>query len=426
MRIKHVAGGLTAATLGLMGALAPAIAQGQSAHRAAGHHITINVQPRPSTAGDPVIIYGRLLGPNNAGRVVNLYHRVALERRFSFVQRARTDARGAYEFPRADGVVTTNRSWFVRALGVRSRAVYEPVMAQVTLNGPPAGSTLLTGPRHPYTFSGTVSPATAGARVLLQRQNATARNDDWHRIDSGRVRADGTFTIVHHFIVPGDANLRVLVLGNRRNAPSPSSPIGYEVSQAQNPRLTINASPNPASEGQTVTVTGVLAGGPNMPVTLYAHTAGNGFQAVAVSSTDATGNYAFSQAPVNSTYYQVRGGRRSSAVLFEGVKDLLTASASATTVQAGQPVTFSGTVSPDKTGHVIYLQRQNASGGDFHSVAVASVGPGSAYAITKRVYASGTFRVLIPGGPENEGAARPGVAITVTPVPASAVTPPAG
>ncbi len=100
-------------------------------------------------------------------------------------------------------------------------------------------------------------------------------------------------------------------------------------------------------------------------------------------------------------------------------------SASPTTVQAGQTVTFSGTVSPDHTGHVIYLERQNAHVPGFHVIQVWFVGPGSAYAIPHRFYEPGAkvVRVYIPGGPENQGAASAPFSIAVTPAPASTLTP---
>jgi len=147
---------------------------------------------------------------------------------------------------------------------------------------------------------------------------------------------------------------------------------------------------------------------------------------VAVATTDAQGSYTFPvQAPANNTQYQVRGGGRSSAVLFEGVHDLLTAQASSNTVKAGQSVTFSGTVAPDHTGHVIYLERQNAGSGEFHIVQVASVGSGSRYSITHRIYDAGNdvFRVYIPGGPENEGAASQAFTFQVSPNRPEALSP---
>ena len=117
--------------------------------------------------------------------------------------------------------------------------------------------------------------------------------------------------------------------------------------------------------------------------------------------------------------------RLSSAVLYEGVKDVLTAQVSATTVQAGQSVTFSGTVSPDHTGHVIYLERQNPHGSGFHVIQVGFIGAGSTYSIIHQLYVPGTkiLRVYIPGGPENQGAASQPFSIQVTPAPASTLPP---
>jgi len=112
-------------------------------------------------------------------------------------------------------------------------------------------------------------------------------------------------------------------------------------------------------------------------------------------------------------------------VLYEGVKDVLTAQVSATTVQAGQSVTFSGTVAPDHTGHVIYLERQNAHGTGFHVIQVAFVGASSTYSIVHQLYVPGTkvLRVYIPGGPENQGAASQPFSIQVTPSAASTLMP---
>ncbi len=104
---------------------------------------------------------------------------------------------------------------------------------------------------------------------------------------------------------------------------------------------------------------------------------------------------------------------------------MLTAAVSQTTIQAGQSLTFAGSVAPDHTGHVIYLERQNASGSGFHVVKVGFVTIGSIYSIAHTVYEPGTkiFRVKIPGGPENEGAASTPFTVVVTPAAAAALTP---
>jgi hypothetical protein len=74
---------------------------------------------------------------------------------------------------------------------------------------------------------------------------------------------------------------------------------------------------------------------------------------------------------------------------------------------------------------VIYLERRNATDGDFHVVQVATVGSGSSYSITHRFFDAGSrvVRVYIPGGPENQGAPSPPLTIVVTPAPASALSP---
>jgi hypothetical protein len=407
--------------------------------------IAMTVAPRQIVAGEPIVIFGQLLCANQAdaaGREVVLYHHLAGIGGFSIVQSVTTDASGFYSIAPADGVVETNRTFYVRSLGARSATKRLRVAAQVTLSGPPEGQ-LLTGFPNRVTFTGTVNPADAGAIVILQRQNASTGND-WHRIDRGVVDGSGNFTIVHRFIVPGDANIRVLVRSQRRNVPSASNVLAYSISQAQNPALTIQASADPISFGEGVTISGKYPAGPNQPVTLLARGRHqHGFARIAQVNANGAGEYSFpAQTPVNNTFYQVRGSQTicfagshrpkagcrlvpSSAVLYEGVKDVLTAQVSATIIQAGQTVTFSGTVAPDHTGHVIYLERQNAHGSGFHVVQVAFVGAGSTYSIVHRLYDPGVkvLRVFIPGGPENQGAASPPFAIAVTPAPPSTLVP---
>ena len=372
--------------------------------------VSMQVAPRQISAGEPVVIFGRLRCVNRAsaaGQQVILYHHLAGLPGFTPVQSAITDAHGFYELSRADGVVETNRSFFVRSHGARSATKRIRVAAQVTLSGSVEGA-LLTGYPNRVTFTGAVSPADVGARVILQRQNALTGNQ-WRRIDSGIVEATGNFTITHTFIVAGDANLRVLVRSQGRNVPSESNILADTVSQAQNPELTIQASADPISSGETVTISGKLTAGTDRSLTLMARTARQpGFTPVAQTTSNSSGEYSFpAQSPANSTFYRVDAGAVSlptecgvsgdciatpvsSAVLYEGVKDVLTAQASPTTVQAGQSVTFSGTVSPDQTGHVIYLERQNARGPGFHVIQAVVRRRRLRYTIVHRFYDAGT------------------------------------
>ena len=177
------------------------------------------------------------------------------------------------------------------------------------------------------------------------------RGEEWRRIGLGQVGPGGSFSITHNFVVAGDSNIRVVVRPFRFNTRGASEPRSYEISQAQNPQLTIQSSANPLAYGQPATISGTLGAGTaaavaSTPVTLLARTRlQHKFAPVATGVTGAGGSYAFAaQTPQQSTFYRVTGAGKSSAVLFEGVKYVLTAAASATTAQAGQPVTFSGTV----------------------------------------------------------------------------------
>ncbi|HEY7933266.1 MAG TPA: hypothetical protein VID48_05515 [Solirubrobacteraceae bacterium] len=390
--------------------------------------VSINVAPRIITAGDEVLIWGRLACERpgaDAATVVKLFHHLRGAPGFSYVQSTTTDSRGFYEIENADSPVDSNRVYLVRSHRAQSARKAVKVQAEVNLSGPAEGTQLYTGRANAVTFTGTVTPPDAGALISLQRQNAATGNE-WHAIQRGVVQADGTFSITHAFRYPGDANIRVLVRDRPVNIPSASNVLTYEISQTQNPKLTIASSADPITFGQSVTISGTLAGQADQPVTLYARTATTHFAPLAQVNTDSEGNYSFpAQAPVNSTFYRVASTERRSAVLYEGVKDLLTASVSQTTVQAGQAVTFSGAVAPDHAGGIVYLERKNARGVGYHVIQVAIISAGSTYAIEHRFYDAGmkSVRIEVPGDPQNGATSSQPFTIEVTPVPASTLTP---
>jgi len=491
MRLKYVTG--AAAVVACAAIALTAVGAGAAPrHQFRSHAITIHAQPNPITAGDPVLIFGRLFGRVRSGRLVVLFERAAFQRGgFAPVQATRTGSTGAYEFTRADGVVLTNRAWYVAAAGAVSRTVLERVQAAVTLNvtGPggvsePNGSVLQTGSKYVYTFAGAVSPARAGAGIFLQRQGANSGNG-WATIGRGTVAADGSYSIPHSFVIPssqnGDATIRVLLRNDVRNIDSPSDSLSYEIEQTQNPNLTINAASNPIVEGGSDTVSGVDAAGAGQLLTLYARDYRHSFGVVATTTSGPGGSYTFNVTPVYNTAYQVvasappkgstgttgstgstgstggtgstgstgsRGSTGStgttgttgstgttgtiakyrSAVLFIGVADALTAKASATTVNQGQSVMFTGSIVPDKTGHVIYLQAENAAGNAWHIIGSATIDANSAYTITQSFYEAGTqvVRVKIPGGPDNQGAVSAPFTITVTAISPAALVPAGG
>lgn len=290
------------------------------------------------------------------------------------------------------------------------------IAATVTLDQP--SGTLTTSTR--IAFTGTVTPANAGHRVLLQRQ-VGVNGDRWIAIDGGFVRADGRYTIVHRFRVPGDRTLRTVLQPNRRTLRTASTPISITVQQLQVAGFTINASADPISFGDNVTISGTLTGGANTSVTLFARNEWRGFlRPIATTTTEGSGNYSFTQTPPRNTVYQVRATttpKQRTARLYVGVKDVVSLSASAASAPVGTVVTFSGTVQPSKVGHIVLLQRLD--NGVWQTVAFARVGAGSAYAIPYTLSAAGTasYRTVVPGGPVNQRGVSSAVQVTATPSP---------
>jgi hypothetical protein len=387
------------------------------------HHnygLTIAATPDPSTAGDGVLIYGRLLGANNADKKIYLFHRINPAPRFTPIQVTRTNAQGFYEITRADGIVNSNRNWFV--LGpdnTHSKTIHELVAAEVTLSSASASATTA----QTVDFTGSIFPAHVHQRVLLQEQNSTSGNG-WKTIDSGYTDGSSSFSINHRFREAGSYTLRAFFPADPRNVASQSASISQTIEQQQNPSFTINGSSQALVNGQSETITGTLyANGstttaqPNVSVTLYGRDAGSGgFKALQTAQTNSSGDYTFTTMPVHNTVYRVvAGAKEMTANLFVGVQDVVTASASATTTMVGRPITISGTVTPDHTGHVVYLEKQNTAG-QWVVIKAGTVSSGSQYQFSFTPGLAGTknLRVQITGGPWNLGGVSPTVVVTVS------------
>jgi hypothetical protein len=428
-------------------ALVPAGALAAKHHRvkrhaqaiaAGGCDLKINAAPRLVEAGEPALVFGQLVckgGTSVANQTVTVLGRSAPSPALTTIGTAPTDSTGHYQL--TTPALQTNSQFSATALGAHSGKRTVRVSPKVTLSGPPDGSQLFTGAgpfkrarglrSNTVTFTGTVSPALDGAIVALQREN-TVGIEEWHRIGHvSKVGPGGSYSITHTFGAPGDANIRVVVRPSRRNAAGASEPLSYEISQAQNPALTIQSSANPIFYGQPVTISGTIASGAGTTLTLLAHTrTQKSFVPIATTSSTAGGTYTFPvQTPLQSTGYEVTGAGKTSTHLFEGVKYGLTAGVSANTVQAGQSLTFSGTVTPGHSGHAVYLQAQYPSGIGFHVIQVGTVTAGSTYSISYVPFVAGAkkFRIKVPGDPENQGVASSLFEVSVTPAPAAALKP---
>jgi hypothetical protein len=223
----------------------------------------------------------------------------------------------------------------------------------------------------------------------------------------------------------------VLAEGTHVNAAGATEVRGYVISQPQNPNLTLEVKKDPISFGETVELKGVAKGVSNGTVTLWARNKGPGqkFAPVGTEKTDGSGNYTFSQTPEKNTFYRVTDSTTKSAIVFVGVRFVLTPTSSpGATVQAGTPLTFTGTVAPkrpDLAGHPIYLERQGPAHLGYGVVEVGQVKANGEYSLSRAFFAPGTIklRVKIPGDPENQGAATAAVTVTVTPAPPGTLRP---
>lgn len=399
-------------------AAAPSIAGAAPIHN---RGLTIHAVPNPISAGDAVLIWGQLKGPDNGGQTIRLYHRINPRPFFSLVSTTRTNSAGQYEFVRAEGVVLTNRNWFVRGPGnTHSRTVHEHVQALVTLS---ASSTTGTT-RHPIVFSGHVTPDHSGDVVSLQQQLGSS--DRWQTIKRGRLGPGSNYNISYAWRVPGARNLRVRFAGDARNTAAASDVVAVVIQQAEVPDFTIQTSDPIVPYDQPVTISGVLdqkgttTPEPNTSVSLFAARPGVGqYREVASTTTGADGSYSFAGVVSQTNeLYRVRTSfapLRSSAVLFEGAQDQVTLQVSSTTSTIGGHVTFTGTVSPDKAGHVIYLQKLEADN-NWHTVAIHFVRGGSTFQFGWTFGSAGTkeFRAHITGGDVNVGGSSAPVTISVS------------
>lgn len=422
------------AVLGSMLLALAAVALPASAGAAPRHNhgLTINATPNPIIAGEGVLVYGQLNAGQVAGQKIVLYHHVAGSHQgYTRIARTTTDSHGFYEFPRPDGLVTTNRSWFTREVGgdhVHSRTVFERVSALVSLTANSTNADTNT----PIVFTGHVDPNHSGEPVYLQVQRGGS--DRWRTIDHTVLGPGSSYSLTERFRRPGVRDLRVVFRGDFRNIRGESDPVTVTIQQAQMPGFTINSSAPIIPEGSLVTISGVLdkpgtnAPEPSTQVTLWGRVAGQPrFSALETTTTGTDGGYSFNEKPSQNTAYQVRTTfrpHRHTAVLLEGVRDVLMLSAIPTNVISGKPVVFSGSVTPDKAGDVVYLQRLGVDG-DWHTVAVRVVRHDSTFQFTRSFGAAGakTFRARIPGDPENIGGASNAVTVNVT-VPSASALPP--
>ncbi len=385
----------------------------------AGCHVTIEAASNVLPAGEPALLKGLVSCPapaDAAGLPVTIYGREAGTTGFTALGNATTEADGSYELTTA--ALQANSSFYASIQGKRSGRRVIRVAPEVSIVGPPEGTQLTAAGIHrgatastsaAVIFTGTVTPQDEGSKVVLQREHIGS-GDEWRRIGLGQVGPDGTYSISHSFAQPGNVNIRVIVRSPGHTLPGISEPLSYEISQRQNPLLTIQSSSDPISYGQSTTISGTLAAGDHQQVTLIGRTRGGSYTTIATTTTDETGAYSFPpQSPTANMDYKVTSGHVRSSTLSQGVRPVLSAQMSSVAVASARQLTFTGTVTPDRTGQLILLERQRPSGVGADVVASATIAAGSTYTIPYTLFGSAAqrFRIKLPGGAESLVAAGP-------------------
>jgi hypothetical protein len=405
----------------------PAGSRAQGAEARRGEcELSLEASSNLVTAGETVTLSGALTCPNGtsaAGATITVYQREGAGGASTVGELATVSAGEDGSFKLTSPALTSRSIFTVRSpLASHGARAVVRVAPRVTLNGPAASGAQLTTAdsrwpraRNRFTFSGTVDPVSAGARVALQLEHA-GDAEEWRTVAFGRVGDEGRYSIAHSFMSPGQVSLRVVVRPTDE-APAASEPITYDVAPAQNRWLTILSSADPTVAGRSATITGIAAGEANQEVTLLARTPTSRFTPVARATTNSGGAYVFTVAPTQNTYYRAISHKRASAQLFEGVKYVLATSPPPGAAQAGETVAFTGTLAPAAPGQVVQLERQNPGGIGFHAVAYATVNADGSYSIPYTFSGAGSriMRIKAPAGAQSEGTASPPFKIAVTP-----------
>jgi hypothetical protein len=388
-----------------------------------GHcRLSVAASSTQVTSGESVTLTGALACADSeaaAGVQVTILARVHESAGSSLNEAgsATTQPDGTYEF--TIPTVAANSTFVVRAPRASNARTVVKVAPAVTIHGPLAGSTLFThgnaGAHNRLTFTGTVSPASEGARVALQREYAGS-GEQWHTIALTRVDGEGRYSVTHGFRIPGQVSVRVVVRAKGPSTLAISEALPYTVAQTQNPRLTIQASADPDPFGQPVTITGVVAGAPGQTVALLARTPGTPYAVLDKAKTEADGAYSFTVSPLQNTYYRVTSASTTSSQLFEGSRYTLATGPQPTTVEDGSPLTLTGSLVGASAGQVL-LEQRYGTGLAFHVVAVGTVASDSSFSLTQTFHgvAQRVLRLKLQASAAHLSTTGPEFTVAVTP-----------
>jgi hypothetical protein len=226
------------ATLALAAAAAPLPAFGA---RVGPCRPSIDVSSSQVLAGETVTVSGTLQCPEGVeagGQTVTLFsHSPAGASGFAPVAEALSEADGSYSIP--SPALEANTIFYVRDRRGHSARRRVRVAPQISLFAPPSGAQLLPGGRdgttaatNTITFSGTVTPASEGELVVLQRERPEG-SGKWRRLATTHVDESGNYAITRTFRRAGTATLRVVVRSRGMLVLAASEPRTYTIASRQ-------------------------------------------------------------------------------------------------------------------------------------------------------------------------------------------------
>jgi hypothetical protein len=182
--------------------------------------------------------------------------------------------------------------------------------------------------------------------------------------------------------------------------------------------LSLAAAPDPANQGQRVTLTGTLSSGTAAAQTvgLWERLAGQAaFTDVANTQTSASGGFTFARAVKTNAEWYVKAGSVTSPTVAELVRAAVALHASTVRPAAGAVLSLSGTITPSHAGDRVALQQ--LARGRWATIARPIVNAASRFAVAQKVHARpgdhGRFRVVLAADARNARSVSPVVKITV-------------
>jgi hypothetical protein len=282
------------------------------------------VAPNRVASGETSTVVGSLTcGVSGASeQSVAIYQHTAGTRGYGLAGTATSEASGAFRF--TSGPLEADSSFYASSGGARSQRAAVRVAPLVTIGALPMTTQVPSASARrrarasvstAVTFTGTVTPAQPGARVVLQGERV-AGSGHWRRLGVGEVGADGSYSITYAFASAGAVNVRAVVHA-RGFAASASEPISYDVAGAQEvrgarrahsvtpsegvrPALSAQVSASAVGIGETLTFSGtIVPESTGRPVYLERQVHGGiGFQVVKVGVVSAGSTFTLEESPL--------------------------------------------------------------------------------------------------------------------------------